>query len=147
MTEEKRKPGRPARKQDERTERFEQISNNNRPKKRVPLAAQKKLGFPSTVEKEGGMHYCWALEDNKGNLQRYIEAGYDFALNSVGDREERHAGNGEMLYLMKIPQEWYDEDYAREQEMCIDTLKDKAKLQQHEYVPMGHDSVVSKSMY
>lgn len=145
MTQPKR--GRPpARKAAQKVERFEQVSQNFTERKRIPLKAQIKLGFPASVEKEGDMYYCWVLDDGKGNIKRYEDAGYDFALSTSGNREERDSGGGEPLLLMKTRKDWRDEDYAIEQSMCLDTVKDKARLAAHEYVPKGHDAVVSKNI-
>jgi hypothetical protein len=128
-----------------REDRFEIATKKGR-RARVPMHAQMKLGFPTSVERKGDMHYCWAMDDGKGNLEKYEAAYYEFALNSAGGRESRQSGNGQLLYLMQIEEEYYQEDYAKEQEACIDTLSNKAALGANEYVPQGHSAVLSKNM-
>lgn len=131
----------------QRHQMTEEVKEGKRPKKRIPLTKRGILGFPSSVNKQEDTHYCWALDDGKHNLQRYFDAAYEFALNREGERESRVSGrSGELLYLLKIPQQYYDEDRAAEQQLCIDNSINTAQLQQSEYVPQGHQAVLSKNM-
>jgi hypothetical protein len=77
-----------------------------------------------------GFHYRWIKDtDETGSeVLRYLSAGYEFVSRkegvivgdnsvytskAVGSMIRVPAGStGEYLYLVKIPQEWYDEDQA-----------------------------------
>lgn len=74
-----------------------------------------------------GFHLCWVNDD--GRVQAYLDRGYDFVENGeqgiqqdstdtgkhvrrlVGKKE---SGDGLYAFLMKIPQEWFEEDQAAE---------------------------------
>lgn len=71
---------------------------------------------------EPGWHYCWVNDDN---VPRHEGAGYEFVTHDVvvGDRKVNAAsaiggkvslpvGNGVIAYLMRLEQEYYDEDMA-----------------------------------
>lgn len=132
----------------ERKNRMDVATQGDRPKVRVGLTKTGRLGFPASVEKESDMHYCWALDDDKNNLQRYLDAWYEPALNREGKQEVRPAGgNGHRLILMKIKEEYYQEDYAKEQERCSDFVIESSSLKEGEYIPNGVKSVITKSLY
>ena len=100
---------------------------------RVPLG-----GFTGPLSlndesKDPEMHYSWALDDSEdgSKIERRLQAGYEFcspdenlvAGNSsvyksvqAGSIVRVPAGQGRYHYLMKIPQEWYEDDKARGQE-------------------------------
>jgi hypothetical protein len=91
--------------------------------KRVPIGGNRDI---LTVDgKEDGWHYRWVL--NLGNRTRkFQKAGYEFVTHNVivgdaragtpevlGSQVEAMSGNGaQKLILMRIKQEWYDEDQA-----------------------------------
>lgn len=95
---------------------------NSRPK-RVPLSNLSRNIL--TVEgKEDGFHYCWV---NDSFVDRRLQQGYDFVTHEVmvGDRRlsavassirpggsviSINVGNNTVAYLMRIPQEYYEED-------------------------------------
>jgi len=98
-------------------------------RKRVPLHGRMNL----TIDNERpGWHRCWVAEDptRPGDVKRYQAAGYTFvedpsmmvgdptvnAATPFGSVVTRNGGLGVTLYLMEIPQEWYDEDRAAEEE-------------------------------
>lgn len=71
-----------------------------------------------------GFHACWV---NEQNVPKYLDAGYtyvDYEVsfgsyhvnqgNSLGARYARDVGQGMVAFLMEQPQEWYDEDRAKE---------------------------------
>ena len=73
-----------------------------------------------------GYHPCWV---NSDKVPRYQAAGYSFVEsdvtfgsyhvnqgNPLGARYARDVGAGQTAYLMEIPQEWYDEDMAKQEE-------------------------------
>lgn len=85
---------------------------------RVPIHGNKNI---LTVEgQEPGFHYCWVTDYN---APRYERASYEFVTHSVvvGDRRIDAApgigakvsipgGNGVTLYLMRVPNEFYEAD-------------------------------------
>lgn len=94
-------------------------------------------------------HYHWFLDVND-RLSQALDAGYVFVQKggvSAGDRNVesargddsllcKHSGNGRtMLYLMKIPMEYYKEDQMEKQKDIIDTesdlLRSKPELGQY----------------
>jgi hypothetical protein len=94
--------------------------------KRTPLGSRNLL----TVEnQEPGFHYAWVSDSDviPGGVQKFLDAGYTFVLDpklAVGDQSanntmtgigsavSRNGGRGVTLYLMRILQEYYDEDAA-----------------------------------
>lgn len=87
-----------------------------------------------------GFHPCWVNEDK---VPKYLDAGYTFVDydvsfgsyhvnqgNSLGARYVRDVGNGKFAYLMEQPQEYYDEDRAKEHaslDAAERTMSDKAR--------------------
>jgi len=129
----------------ERNERVAIATQGEGRKKRVGLTQKGLLGMPASVEIEEGMHYCWARDDEKGNLQRYLNADYTPALNRSQKKEMRHSGdNKDMLVLMKIEERYYQEDYEKEQSRIIGR---EATLGQSEYLPGGVRKVLSRNTY
>ena len=72
---------------------------------------------------EAGWHYCWVNDDEDGNLDRYSEGGFDFvthnvvvgdkkvdAASQIGGKVSKAVGNGLTAYLMRCPQEVYEEE-------------------------------------
>src|SRR6266436_2408420 len=91
---------------------------------RVPIHGAKNL---LTVEgQEPGFHYCWVADGtvhSYNNVPKFERAGYEFVTHTVivGDRRIDAApgigakisipgGNGVVLYLMRIPMEYYNAD-------------------------------------
>ena len=97
------------------------LNRSERPK-RVPInGLRDKL---TVVGQEEGWHYCWINEDK---VPRYQAGNYEFVTHDciIGDRKVdnstmiggKHAmpvGNGMTAYLMRCPQEEYDEDRKAE---------------------------------
>lgn len=114
---------------------------------RVTMTNQGKLGFPAGVERDDKKFmYRWALDDKQGSMQSYIDAYWELMTNSRGEYVARPAGHGKTHYLIRIPKEYWDEDQKKKQDANIDSLQKRAEIRQGEYVPMGHDAVISKSM-
>lgn len=80
--------------------------------------------FGSTVQKlayetRAGYHRHWFNED-PGRLDDALAAGYKFVMGKDAKKVTRivgvTAGGGPLsAYLMEIPQEWYNEDMAKQQ--------------------------------
>jgi hypothetical protein len=82
---------------------------------------------------EPGFHYAWINEDNVGTAE---DAGFEFVSHAIkvgnkhidisqmqGSKISRNVGGGVIAYLMRVPQEWYDEDMAEEQRMKVDAAE------------------------
>lgn len=95
---------------------------------RVPLNGIKNILNVKGIRP--GYHPCWVNEEN---VPAYLDAGYTFVENDVsfgsyhvdqanphGARYARNVGLGTIAYLMEIPQEYYDEDRAKEEEMLLE---------------------------
>lgn len=131
----KKGPGRP-RKDESRAE-----STGARPAKRVPIN-----GFRDKLSVEGcdpNYVYRWVLDSNEGG-QRIMQcnaAGYEFVTSdqgvtvgqgsvykseNVGSLIRTPGGNGDFLYLMRIPKEFHDEDKIAK-EKKINDIEDGMK--------------------
>jgi hypothetical protein len=84
----------------------------------------------SLTGEEPGFHYAWINDDNTGTA---LDAGYEFVSHDIkvgnkhidissmqGAKISRNVGGGVIAYLMRVPQEWYDEDMAAEQREKVD---------------------------
>lgn len=104
--------------------------------KRTPINGRNIL---TVVGKEDG--YMYRFVNNTGDrVQQFIEAGYELVdadKVQVGDRRVAQAtpegskaqvsvGNGDKAFLMRIKQEWYQEDQAAKQ-VQVDELEKSIK--------------------
>lgn len=125
--------------------RAEQAHTNEKRPARIPMSAGNKLHIPEYL-KEAGYFYYWAL-DKKGMIEQMKAAYYEHVKDDRGEELSVPAGNGETHYAMKIPQEYYDEDMARQQKLNIDaTAKQAQALGEDEYVPQGRESVAEREI-
>lgn len=119
-------------------------ANDKRPA-RIPMSAGNKLHIPDHL-KEDGYFYYWAL-DKKGMIEQMKAAYYEHVKDDRGEELAVPAGNGETHYAMKIPQEYYDEDMARQQKLNIDaTAKQAQALGEDEYRPVGREQVIEREI-
>lgn len=109
---------------------------------RVPVTERNIL---SVKGKEPGFHYR-IVNDTGDRITQLQDAGYEFVDAStvqVGDKrinstspEGTHAqvsvGAGTKAYVMRIKQEWYDEDQASKQ-VRVNQLEDTIKQQASEF--------------
>lgn len=79
---------------------------------------------------EPGFHYAWINDELTGTA---LDAGYEFVSHNIkvgnkhinvselqGAKISRNVGGGVIAYLMRVPQEWYDEDMEAEQREKVD---------------------------
>jgi hypothetical protein len=91
----------------------------------------------SLTGEEPGFHYAWINEDNVGSA---TDAGFEFVTHAIkvgnkhidvstmqGGKISRNVGQMVVAYLMRIPQEWYDEDMAEEQRLKVDASEERIK--------------------
>ena len=91
--------------------------------KRTPVSGNRNI---LTVEgKDPNYKYTWVNDDDKGSIQRFKEAGYEFVDDElkVGDKNvdgstlpssvvSKNVGQGLTAYLMRQPMEFHEEDMA-----------------------------------
>lgn len=93
---------------------------------RTPINGPKNIMTVSGID-ETKFHPCW-VNDIDDNINKYLDAGYDFVLDDgtirVGDRAlnrdsqigtkiSKNVGNNVTAYLMVVPVEYYEEDMKR----------------------------------
>lgn len=83
--------------------------------RRKPFGSQvQKLAYEARV----GYHRHW-FNDSPGRIETALEAGYTHVEDKDGKKVSRvvgisPGGGPQMGFLMEVPQEWYDEDMARQ---------------------------------
>lgn len=114
-----------------------QESREQKRKNRTPITGiRTKL---SLTGEEPGWHYAWINEDNVGTA---TDASYEFVSHSIkvgnrhidvsdmqGAKISRNVGAGVIAYLMRVPQEWYDEDMALEQKEKVDAKEEQLHVE------------------
>lgn len=111
---------------------------------------------------EPGFHYAWINADNVGTAE---DQGFEFVNHDVkvgnrhvnvsamsGKNISRNVGNGVVAYLMRVPQEWYDEDMEAEQRMKVDALEEAIFVQNNSNglsggISVGWDKPAPKIKY
>ena len=129
----------------ERKQRMDIANEGDTPKQRIPLTKKGRLGFPPSVEKLEDMHYCWAMDDDEGNVLRYQESDYEIALDKNKNEVRVKSGNGFDLVLMKIKKEYYEEDLAITNKEAQDAMR-REGLGDNEYLPMDRRDVVTRTV-
>jgi len=101
---------------------------------RVRAGRGGKLTVPQRLI-EKGYRYYWGI-DRPGEIEQLIEAGYEY-VNDNGQKFSVHAGAGNKHYLLRIPQEYYDEDQAAYLAELQETTYQQARIGSGEYAPTG----------
>jgi hypothetical protein len=118
--------------------------NKARPE-RIPMTAGNKLHVPEHLKEEGYFYY-WPV-DRKGMIEQMEAAWFERVKNERGEDVTIPAGKGETHYLMKIKQEYHDEDIQKQQQRNIDaTAKMAQKLNEDEYIPQGRQNVMEREI-
>lgn len=101
------------------------VARRRRPADRKPFGShEQQLTYPPIP----GFHLYW-FNDTPGRIGRALAAGYEH-VQEVGKNVSRNVGRGEgsqnglTAFLMKIPQEWYDEDMEAQQDELETRLRD-----------------------
>jgi len=110
---------------------LENVRPDRSERKRVPLSQRNRISFPQ----EEGYHYH-LINDKDGRLQKAIDGGYEFVesdknlgdpivgtAKKMGKNVSMPVGNGTTGYLMRIKNEWYDEDQKAKQKLVDDSEK------------------------
>jgi hypothetical protein len=107
--------------------------------RRTPVGRRNVL---TVAGKDPGYQYR-VVNDKGGNIQRYLDAGYEFveaddvkigdtrvgAPTATGSKAEAHVGGGLKAFVMRIPNEYYNEDQAAKEDHVAATeaaTKEKA---------------------
>jgi hypothetical protein len=124
------------------------MSNNNRKdqeKKRIPVQASSKTSWG---ELDPNYYYRGCADYDKGKLNRYIAAGYEFVTDENGERVKRPGKDP--VYLMRLPKKLRQEDLLAKKQKVIKINRqiqsDHAPKggQVPEYIPKGQDSFVTR---
>lgn len=88
---------------------------------------------------EPGFHYAWMNDENTGTA---LDCGYDFVTHDLkvgnkhinvaelqGAKIARNVGGGVVAFLMRIPQDWYDEDMLAEQREKVDAKEEQIYIE------------------
>jgi hypothetical protein len=109
------------------------------------MTAGNKLHVPENLKEEGYFYY-WPV-DRKGMIEQMEAAWFERVKNERGEDVTIPAGKGETHYLMKIKQEYHDEDIEKQQQRNIDaTAKMAQKLNEDEYIPQGRQNVMEREI-
>ena len=110
---------------------------------RVPFgSSEQQLAHPPIP----GFRLYW-FNATPGRIERALKAGYVHVTNQRGENLSRNVGRGEgnqnglTAFLMKIPQEWYEEDMKASQDELEDKLHDISTGQnqgENQYVTTRH---------
>lgn len=121
----------------QKTGRPDNISRAERPD-RVPVSGNRDI---LTVQgKDDSYHYRWVLDQNESGQRifKFLRAGYEFVTKDQGIKVGESlvyksdnngsiirspGGNGQFLYLMRIPREWYEEDQRAKQNLVRENEK------------------------
>ena len=92
----------------------------------------------------------WALDDDKGKMQKYQAAYWEIYRDADGHQVTRPSGGGRQHILMMLDEGLREEDMALKRRDNNAILADKAKLESgpgyQEYIPEGHEYVVAPDL-
>lgn len=87
-------------------------------KARVPMHTQVTQSIPKEAQ-DPKYEFRYCADYNKGKIERYLAAGWEFVTDGTGAKIRRPGG--ETLHLMKIPKEFAEEDRLAKKGKIIDT--------------------------
>jgi len=106
-------------------------------RERIRIQGSLKLDFSQFTSDKSFFYY--APTDQPGNLEKFQRGGFEFVLDSQGNKVTASGGQGLTHYLMKLPMEYYKEDqdmYEDELNRRMDGLT-KVNSGFNEYAPDG----------
>lgn len=101
---------------------------------RVKARRGGKLVVPERFKTPGYREY-WGI-DRPGEIEQLLERGYEYIYDD-GQKVSVHAGGGYKHYLLRIPQEYYDEDQEEYLAELQETTYQQARIGSGEYAPTG----------
>lgn len=111
--------------------REEAAHSSGRPK-RVSMSNMKKLDIPSSLM-EDGYYYRW-FQNKDGRISQAKHAYYEHVVDEQGNNYCRQSGPYS-LYLMRLRQEYREEDNLLKKERVAATLEAEAHIGRDEYAP------------
>lgn len=111
--------------------REEEAHSAGRPP-RIPMTNMKKLDVPAHLL-EKGYYYYW-MQDKDGGIDQAKAAYYEHVVDEQGNN--RFVNTGKYgLYLMRLRQEYRDEDLRLKKERVSATLEKESVIGAGEYAP------------
>lgn len=111
--------------------REESAHKPDRPE-RISMSNMKKLDVPEGI-KEEGFYYRW-FQDRDGRLNQARSAYYEPVVDEQGNNYTRNSGPY-TLHLMRLPQQYRDEDNLLKKKAVAATLDAEAQIGHGEYAP------------
>lgn len=99
---------------------------------RISMNNMKKLEIPNSVM-EDGYYYRW-FQDRDGRVSQAQAAYYEHVVDEQGNNYSRQSGPYTM-YLMRLRQEYRDEDNKLKKQRVAATLESEAQIGHNEYAP------------
>lgn len=100
--------------------------------RRISMSNMKKLDIPEGIM-EKGYYYRW-FQDKDGRIQQAKAAYYEHVTDEQGNNFTRNSGPY-TLYLMRLRQEYRDEDNLLKRQRVAATLEAEAHIGAGEYAP------------
>lgn len=99
---------------------------------RISMSNMKKLDIPQGMMEEG-YYYRW-FQNKDGRISQALSAYYEHVVDEQGNNFCRQSGP-HTLYLMRLPQQYRDEDNALKKQRVAATLEAEAQIGPGEYAP------------
>ena len=139
----KQKPGPKPKKQDTTVAGREAAAHSPVGKReRIPMGVGYNVSYPE--HKKDANFFYYFVADQGGNVDRRIEAGFDFVLNDDKSKYIRKGKDGIDMILMRQPMEYRLEDLELKRNDSSAIVKAEQTLQEGEYIPDGRTSKVQK---
>ena len=113
-------------------------ANPKRP--RIPMGVGLNFEYPEHKKDPDYFYYGVSQE----NVDRRMDAGFEFVLNDDGSKFQRKGRDGSIMYCMRQHMDYRNEDLQLKSEMRSATMKAEQKLLAGEYLPEGRTSKVQR---
>jgi hypothetical protein len=110
----------------------EEVAHSSGRPRRISMSNMKKLEIPDGLI-EDGYYYRW-FQDKEGRISQAIAAYYEHVIDEQGNNFTRQSGPYSM-YLMRLKQEYRDEDNRLKKQRVAATLEAESKIGYNEYAP------------
>ena len=110
----------------------EDTAHSSKRPSRVSMGNMKKLEVPPSLLEDG--YYYRFFQDKEGRISQAKAAYYEHVVDEQGTNYSRQSGPY-MLYLMRLRQEYRDEDNALKRARVAATLEQEAQIGANEYAP------------
>ena len=110
----------------------EDVAHSSGRPARISMNNMKKLEIPDSMM-EDGYYYRW-FQDKDGRISQAKAAYYEHVVDEQGTNFTRDSGPYTM-HLMRLKQEYRDEDNALKRKRVADTMEKEAFIGEGEYAP------------